>query len=196
MKKLFTILAVVALTTTVSFAQVQWGATAGLNFANVSGADANDETAMRLGIRLGVSAEITLTDVMNLNTGALYSVKGYSAEDDPTENNVSFNYIEIPLHVSFAVSDVVSLQVGPYLGLVVGSSITMGGESYTDYETSDLVAGFDLGLTFGTSFNVSEAISIDAGYQIGLTTLDPDGDAKLGNSNILIGMTYLFGGRY
>ena len=190
MKKLFTILTVVALATTTSFSQVQWGANLGFNFANVSGEDAQEDNKMRLGIRLGVTSDISLSDVMTLNTGLLYSVKG-------TENgevSTSVNYLEIPLHVSYAVSDVVSLQVGPYLGFVVGSSITIDGESYDDYETSDLVAGMDFGLTFGTSFNVSEAISIDAGYQMGLTTLDPDGDLKFSNSNILIGMTYSFGG--
>ena len=178
MKRIFTILTVVALATTTSFAQAQWGATLGFNFANVSGDDGPDDSAMRLGIRIGVTAEIPLSDAMNLNTGALYSVKGYAAEDDPMDNNISVNYLEIPLSVGFSVSDQFSLLAGPYVGIVMGSSITMGGEGYTDYETSDLVAGFDLGLNLGAAVSFTDAFSMNAGYQMGLTTLDPDGDDK------------------
>ncbi len=193
MKKLFTILTVVALTTTASFGQVQWGAGLGLNMSNISGEDIED-TDMRVGIRLGVTADITLSDVMTLNTGALYSVKGFEDED---VGSISFNYLEIPLHLSYAASDVVSLKAGPYLGILMGSSWTIDGSDAGDYETSDLIGGaMDFGLTFGASFNVSDAISIDAGYQLGLADLDllPNlGGIEATNSNILVGMTYNFG---
>jgi opacity protein-like surface antigen len=203
MKKIFTILTVVALTTTISSAQVQWGATVGLNMANVSYSGSGDmDTDMRLGIRLGVTADITLSDAMSLNTGLIYSVKGFSNEVEvfnyssynvsKVDADVSFNYLEIPLHVSFAVSDVVSLKAGPYLGIFMGGTQTLDGDS--ESMDDDGFNAMDIGLTLGTSFNVSEVISIDAGYQMGLTQLDEDGESDLTNSNILIGMTYSFGG--
>jgi hypothetical protein len=196
MKKIFTILFVVALTTTTSYAQAQWGATLGLNFASISGDDAPDsgDQSKRLGIRLGVTADIPLSDAMSLNTGALYSVKGMASDDDPMDNNISVNYLEIPLSVGFSVSDQFSLLAGPYVGIVMGSSITTGGEEITDYETSDLVASFDLGLNLGASVFFTDAFSMHTGYQMGLTSLDPDGDSKSYNSNILVGVTYSFGG--
>tara|TARA_B100001250_G_scaffold385888_1_gene381979 strand:- start:104 stop:721 length:618 start_codon:yes stop_codon:yes gene_type:complete len=204
MKKLFTILIVVALTTTASFGQVQWGVGLGLNMASVSVSGENvGDVDMRTGIRLGVTADITLgrSDVLTLNTGALYSVKGLETEDLGVlgTTSISFNYLEIPLHLSYAVSDVVSLKAGPYLGILLGSSYTVDGDDIGDYETSDVVGNsMDFGLTFGASFNVSDAISIDAGYQIGLSDLDmfPNnflGEVEVANSNILIGMTYSFG---
>ena len=203
MKKFFTILTVVALTTTISSAQVQWGATVGLNMANVSYSGSGDmDTDMRLGIRLGVTADITLSDAMSLNTGLIYSVKGFAYEVEvfnyysynvsKVDADLSFNYLEIPLHVSFAVSDVVSLKAGPYLGIFMGGTQTLDGDS--ESMDDDGFNAMDIGLTLGTSFNVSEVISIDAGYQMGLTQLDEDGESDLTNSNILIGMTYSFGG--
>jgi hypothetical protein len=203
MKKIFTILTVVALTTTVSFAQVQWGATAGLNMANVSGDDMMVETDMMLGIRLGVTADITLSDVLTLNTGAIYSMKGYSYEMEmldfttftlsAVDVDISLNYIEIPLHVSYAVSDQFSLMAGPYIGLLVGTSVVIDGED-ADADT-DGIAVMDLGINVGAGFAITDAISVNAGYQMGLTSIvEEDGD--LYNTNILIGMTYSFGGRY
>jgi hypothetical protein len=203
MKKIFTILTVVALTTTVSFAQVQWGATAGLNMANVSGDDMMVETDMMLGIRLGVTADITLSDVLTLNTGAIYSMKGYSYEMEmldfttftlsAVDVDISLNYIEIPLHVSYAVSDQFSLMAGPYIGLLVGTSVVIDGED-ADADT-DGIAVMDLGINVGAGFAITDAISVNAAYQMGLTSIvEEDGD--LYNTNILIGMTYSFGGRY
>jgi opacity protein-like surface antigen len=205
MKKIFTILTVVALTTTVSFAQVQWGATAGLNMANVSYSGSGDmDSDMRLGIRLGVTVDITLSDAMTLNTGAIYSVKGYSGEMEildfttftvsTVDYDQSFNYIEVPLHVSYAVSDQFSLMAGPYLGILVGNSATLDGE---DLDTdTDGMAAMDLGINVGAGFAITDAISVNAAYQMGLTQLDEDGESDLYNTNILIGMTYSFGGRY
>jgi opacity protein-like surface antigen len=200
MKKLFTILTVVALTTTVSFAQVQWGATAGLNMANISGDDMDVETDMRLGIRLGVSASRELSDVMTLNTGVIYSVKGYSLEMDfsalglgKIEMDQSLNFIEIPVNLSFSVSDQISLMVGTYTGFLVGSTVTVDGESESG---TDGLSTIDFGIGLGAKFSISDAIAIDAGYQMGLISLDEDGNTDLKNSNILIGMTYSFGGRY
>ena len=101
MKKLFTILTVVALTTTVSFAQAQFGATAGLNMANITGGDVDDEWVMKMGMNFGLSANITLSDNMTLNTGALYSTKGSQMEESGVEVAINLSYIEIPLNLSF-----------------------------------------------------------------------------------------------
>ena len=188
MKKLFTILTVVALSTTISFAQAQFGATAGLNMSNVSGDDMDVD--MKMGMHVGVSASFELSDVMTLKTGALYSIKG--AQTDFGDEILKFNlsYIEIPANLSFAVSDQMSLMAGPYFGLLMGATMTIDGES----EDLDDVAGMDFGINIGAGFSVSETISINAGYQMGLTSIDEDGDGDAKNSNIHIGMTYSFGG--
>ena len=195
MKRLFTFLCVVALTTTVSFAQTQFGAIAGLNMANISGDDMGSDTEMRLGIRLGVSGVIPLSDAMTLNTGVIYSVKGYSIEIDlglgKLKMDQSLNYIEIPAMFGFSVSDQISLMAGTYTGFLVGSTVTVDGESESG---TDGLSTIDFGIGLGAKFSISDAIAIDAGYQMGLISLDEDGDTDLKNSNILIGMTYSFGG--
>ena len=197
MKKLFTILTVVALTTTISFAQAQFGATAGLNMSNVTGGDV--ELGMKIGMHVGVSASIPFSDAMSLKTGALYSIKG--AADELIGGAVltySLSYIEIPLNLSFAVSDQISLMAGPYIGILMDQTTKLVYDGTTILEESgtDGMAAMDIGLNLGAGFAVSDAISINAGYQLGLTSLDEDGDGDgdARNSNIHIGMTYNFGG--
>ena len=57
-------------------------------------------------------------------------------------------------------------------------------------------ASIDFGIGLGAEFSVNDAISINTGYQMGLSPLDEDGDTDAKNSNILVGMTYSFGGGY
>jgi len=76
--------------------------------------------------------------------------------------------------------------VGPYLGILAGTSLYENGEEI--YIVNGEFSAMDFGLTLGTSFSFSETISINAVYQKGLAPLQEGGDVY--NSNILIGMSY------
>ena len=208
MKKLLTFFTVVALTTTVSFAQAQFGATAGINMANITGGDVDDEWVMKMGMHFGLSANITLSDNMTLNTGALYSTKGSQMEESGVEVAINLSYIEIPLNLSFPVSEQMSLMAGPYIALLMSAEATVKFDASPAaddvIDIKEDTRSMDYGINIGAGFAVTEAFSINAGYQIGLASLDPDGtgvvisddDDSVKNSNIHIGMTYSFGGGY
>jgi len=198
MKKLFTILCAATLTLSLS-AQTQFGLIAGLNMAHIFG-ESVEHTDSRLGIRLGVSAAIPLSDAMTYKTGVLYSVKGYSL--NLTENfdgqiyetnvNQSLNYLEIPMNLSFAVSDQLFLMAGPYIGIFMGTTAIIDGEDI-DVDTEGLRSK-DIGVNVGAGFEISEAISVNAGYQKGLTPLEKSDISSKKNINFHIGMTFSFGG--
>ena len=197
MKKLFTILTVVVLSTTMSFAQVQFGGTAGLNMANVSGDDMEGD--MKIGMHVGVSAAFELSDAMTLKTGALYSTKGTQDEESGMKMSYNLSYIEIPVNLSFSVSDQISLMAGPYIGLLMGAEVEVSGTGGLFDGTIDMkddTRAMDFGINVGAGFAVTEAISINVGYQMGLASLDSEGDSNSKNSNIHLGMTYSFGGGY
>jgi opacity protein-like surface antigen len=205
MKKLFTILCAAVLTLSMS-AQTQYGVVGGLNIASVSGSDLDDMyeyqafinglsydgLSTRLGIRLGMSADLALSDAVTLKTGVLYSVKGYSGVMGGVDFDQSLNYIELPVNFSFAISDQFSLMGGFYSAFLVGTSLTVDGKD--EPADTDGMSAIDVGIGLGAEISVSDAISINAGYQMGITAIDDDGDFDTKNSNILIGMTYHFGG--
>jgi hypothetical protein len=110
-----------------------------------------DDSKMRLGIRLGASFSTELSDVMTLQSGLLYSVKGFVYEFDLTvidpfsgvilssttfDTDWSLGYIEIPFGVKFAVSDQFSLDAGLYSAFLISSVVTVDGES-SDSEQRD-----------------------------------------------------------
>ena len=194
MKKLFTILSVIMLTFSVS-AQ-EFGVQAGMNMANLSGEDM--ETDMKMGIFGGVTAAFSLTDVMTLETGALYSTKGTQNEDSGIKISMAFSYIEIPLNIAYSVSDQISLMAGPYIGLLMSANIKSSGEFLgqtidEEVDIKDDIANMDFGINIGASFSINESISVGAGYQLGLADIGSEDDLDATNTNIHIGMSYSFG---
>ena len=204
MKKIFTILTVFALSTTMAFAQTQYAAAVGLNLSNIYGDDIEDANT-RLGIRVGTNFSRELSDAVMLNTGVLYSVKGFSYDletinlqtlaTEKVDANMSFNYLEIPVNLAFSVADQFSLMAGFYSAFLVGVTHTVDGED-VDADTDDF-SSIDFGIGLGADFSITDAISLNAGYQIGLAEIiDEDYDVDAKNANILFGLTYNFGGGY
>jgi len=205
MKKLFTILCVAVFTFSVS-AQTQYGATLGLNMSNVTGDDAGfSDPGMKNGIRLGLSMSQPLSDVVKLNTGIIYSVKGTKYQElieyydifgnylftDYDDGTATLSYIEIPVNFGFAVSDKFSLLGGFYSAFLIDA--TLESETLGDRDASENTSAIDFGLGFGAEVYISEKLSISAGYQMGLSTIDDTGAADVKNQNVLLGITFNFG---
>ena len=194
MKKIFTILSAIMLT--VSISAQEFGVQAGMNMANISGEDF--ETDMKIGINGGVTVAFSLTDLMNLETGALYSSKGAQDEDSGLKLSISLSYIEIPLNISYSVSDQISLMAGPYFGLLMSAQNKISGELLgqpfdQEEDIKETTANMDFGINIGASFSINESISVGAGYQLGFADIDSEGDVDVTHSNIHVGISYLFG---
>ena len=239
MKKLFTILTVVALTTTVSFAQ--FSAKAGLNMANIVSNDDDADNGMKLGMIIGGSYAIELSDAMNLDISLAFKQSGTKETESESSGGITvdqsmtyaLNYIDISPSLSFNLSDAMALSVGPYLAFAMSgkttSEVTISGAgSGVDGTTTesesiefgeatlegamndtgpDGISAMDFGINIGASFSINDAMSVSAGYALGLTNLfsiEKDledlikalGDEvpSLKNSGIFLTFGYSFGG--
>ena len=197
MKKLFTILTVVVLTTTASFGQ--FSAKAGLNMANmsISGYGSDDtENGMKLGMIIGVSYAMELSDAMSLDIAATFKQSGTKETESESsggitvaaESSMSLNYLDISPSLAFNVSDAFSLSFGPYLAFAMSGNVKseIGTESETysiafeewpddfaDYEEETIygVKGMDFGINIGAAYNITDAMNVSAGYSLGLSNL-------------------------
>jgi hypothetical protein len=231
MKKIFTILTVVVLTTTVSFAQ--FGIKAGLNLANIVNNDDDSDNGMKLGMIIGANYNAELSDAMSLDVSVAFKQSGTKESDEETSGGVTYkgsqtvalNYLDISPSLSFNVSDAMSLSVGPYLAFAMSGNVKSEysakgngvDESESDSEAikfgdgdnDDGIKATDFGLNFGAKFSINDAISVNAGYSMGLTNLlyiDSDMEdyydsinedvPSIKNMGINVGVTYSFGGRY
>jgi len=197
MKKLFTILTVVALTTTISFAQAQFGIKAGFNNSAVgsSDSDVNEFISSKSGMHFGGVAMFELSDAIQLRTGALYSQKGATLDFLGVDLIYALDYLEVPVDFAFMLGDGgFALSAGPYFAFLMSSKLKFDGES----EDLDDISGMDLGLNFGASYLINEQILIDARYGMGLMNLDSDSDSDetILNGALQISVGYMFGGGY
>ena len=204
MKKLFTILTVVVLTTTASFGQ--FSVKAGLNMANmsISGSGSDDtDNGMKLGMIIGGSYAMELSDAMSLDVSVAFKQSGTKETDEETIGGVTFkasqtvalNYLDISPSLSFNVSDAFSLSVGPYLAFAMSGNIKWEmsakgngvDESESDSEAikfgdgddDDGIKAMDFGINIGAAYNITDAINVSAGYSLGLSNLyyiDADAD--------------------
>ena len=197
MKKLFTILTVVALTTTISFAQAQFGIKAGFNNSAVgsSDSDVNEFFSSKSGMHFGGVAMFELSDAIQLRTGALYSQKGATLLDEIT---FALDYLEVPVDFAFMLGDGgFALSAGPYFAFLMSAKAKADGES-EDWED---VSAMDIGLNFGASFTIAESSIIDVRYGMGLTNLNTNTDVLAGedvwlNGCYSVSYAYMFGGGY
>ena len=243
MKKLFTIFIVVALATTTSLAQ--FGLKAGMNMANFSLNDNakeffGDDNSMKVGLAFGANYRAELSDAMSLDISATYKQSGTKSTDESSNTDIfgvktkyessgtiSVGYLDISPSLSFNLSDVFALSVGPYIAFAVGGkgksestttisgggsldgSVTSSSEETLKFGTGDNddFKGTDFGINIGTTYFINDAMSVSAGYSLGLTNLlhwpDELKDAfdaanedvpSIKNSGIYIGVGYSFGG--
>ena len=194
MKKIFTILTVVALTTTISFAQAQFGIKAGFNSSAIgtSESELNEMMSSRIGLQFGGVVTIPFTDAVQLRTGAIYNQKGATIDFLEGDITLALDYLEVPVDFAFMLGDGgFALNAGPYFAFVMSAKAKLDGES----EDIEDISGMDLGLNFGASYLINEQILIDARYGMGLMNLDSDSDSDetILNGALQISVGYVFG---
>ncbi len=184
------------------------GLKGGANFSNLYVDNVDDEN-MRIGFHLGAYVQFPIFDAFAIQPEILYSTKGatttYDAGFLQGESSFNLNYIDLPILAIFRLGEALELQIGPYAGFLINSSVDMEGEfDFGDgtFESSesldrDNFKSLDYGLAAGVAFNFS-ALQIGARYNLGLQEIaDSDaarvflGDAK--NSYIQVFAALRFG---
>jgi hypothetical protein len=197
-------------------AQLNITGQAGLNYASIStdDSDVSELFGTKLGYFIGAQVSKDLNDKLYFTAGANFSSKGYSSEivvDIPGfyksefTGTTSLNYLEIPLNIGYKIGDRVTIQAGPYLGLLMGvsnySKVTetdyIFGETTVVEETDNDktgISGSDFGLNVGFGFNLSESLAIKVNYGLGLADLNDDASStySINNNVSSIGVAYTF----
>lgn len=165
---------------------ISFGAKAGVNLANFSGDDVEDN-AMRIGAFGGVYANLGLTEDIFFQPELLFSMQGVEADEG--DGGTKLNYINIPLMFQYGITDEIRVEAGPQVGLLLSADLDVG-EGDVDFK--DEMSSIDFGMNLGASYNMDNGISVSVRYNLGLTeVIDSDvfeSDAK--NSVISIGLGY------
>ncbi len=177
---------------------VVFGVIAGMNMASTKFDKKYDgSVSSQTGFHFGATAELRLADNMYINTGLIYSGKGYKYESNRSKvkETGTAQYIDIPVLFAprFDLGSSLKLEVnaGPYAAFCIGGKVkdewtdNSNQEPAYDESFSSAYSGFDYGLQAGAAAIISNSFRIGASYQMGM-------GSSYQNNNIMFSLGYRF----
>ncbi len=182
MKKLLTIVALMVLGATTSFAQL--GLRAGVNFDNISKKEDVD-LEKKTGFHIGAVYNIDLIGSFSIEPGLYFNQKGFKLNED----DANMNYLEVPVNVKFKLLDLSVLGLDAHLGPF--AALGLGGKwksdigdikMFDDDEDGMGCKRFDFGLQMGIGAVLVNKIYAGVNYDMSLTKINAD--LGLGKDNL------------
>lgn len=197
-----------------ALAQVKLGIRGGLNISNMLSKD-KDRTYstdfyLKSGFNLGVTTDFSISEKFALESGLLFSTKGYQAESFGIKRIINLNYLGIPIHAAYKINlggTKLAIYAGPYVGYAISGKMRTNkavlGENGNSKEEKikigtdklkDELRPFDWGLNIGTAIEVKHfTIGIQYGFGLANISVYRDNDAKVANRVFSILVGYKFG---
>ena len=169
-----------------------FGVKGGVNFATVSGNDV-DSPDSRTSFHVGVVAEFPLADIFSIQAEALYSGQGFQFDfDGPDGDKAEFqlDYINVPVLAKVYVVKGLSIEAGPQFSFLVNEEVDLNPNSDDGDFDLDEAETFEFGIAAGLTFQTEMGLFATGRYNVGLTEIYQDVDAK--NSVFQLGIGYKF----
>lgn len=225
MKKLISLFFLILLlfVTTQSFAQIKFGAKAGLNLSNMLSKDNtttySKDYKMKSGFHIGAIAEYPLSEIFSVESGLFLSSKGFKAQimidsfgfPIDIKAEATLYYLDIPITAK-ASYNIGAAKIygfaGGYLGIGLSGKIKteMSAFVFAQSDNQDVSWGsdennddfkrLDYGLSVGAGAEI-QSFLLEVTYGLGLANLAPSttGGAKENNRVIGISVGYKLGGK-
>lgn len=176
MKKIFTIISTVLITTT-AFTQAEFGIQAGVNISNMI--DKQDNPSQKAtsksipGLNIGAFARIKISSDFFLQPGLQYNQvggKGDMQEGGVTyEQTQQFSYLSIPITIHYkSPTTGLSIYAGPQLGILVSEKVSGTVSGITFSKDPDMHKSTDFSLLLGVDYSFPMGIIIGLRNQLGI----------------------------
>ncbi len=169
-------------------AQVQFGAKAGLNLASLTGDDVDVKS--KIGFNAGLFAEIPVSEQFSVKPELVYSLQG-AKSDGEGDSKLNLSYLNIPILAKYNISEGFFAEAGPQIGFLTTAKAKYDGGSV---DIKDNFKSIDFSLGLGLGYELSETYGLNLRYNLGLSSIADDDDAKVKNSVFQLGIFYKFGG--
>lgn len=148
------------------------------------------QTEMALGFYIGASIERKLSNSGAFVIEGVLSLQGAKL-DKNNKADVKITQLNMPLYYKYLFSKKISIYGGGYLGAILSSKISSSGVPYNNSKTEYIRFDnntLDFGLLAGLSYVITEQISAEARYNLGILRLDDYYRFK--NRVLQIGISY------
>ncbi len=165
------------------------GFKAGLNYANITGDIENSDARIRM--HLGAVVEFPVTQRFFVQAEVLYSAQGYKIDEAGVENEVSLNYLALPIIAKYYFTPRFSLETGPRFANLASVS---GSAEDTPDDFFDSFNSFDFGWVFGTGYKAESGLFFQLHYTLGLSNINDIDGVDISNNTSLFQLSvgYLF----
>ena len=192
------ILLMAAIAVTASFAQLNIGVHAGLDFNTLWG-DGSDDASTSIGFNAGLGAKFSLPLLpITLAPEVLIDMRNYGTDD----SHVTQWNIDVPVLMRFSVLPILYLEAGPYASFNLAMSAE-DDDGHQDKAFEELYQTklFEFGLAFGAGTGILPFVDIDLRLSLGLSNLYDkveygglldDYQPKMSSMQIALGATYWF----
>ncbi|GAA4278752.1 porin family protein [Aquimarina mytili] len=138
----------------------------GGNYANITGDLENTDARVRM--HLGAVIEFPITSNFFVQAEVLYSAQGYTIEENSIENEISLNYLALPLIAKYYFVPKFSFETGPRFATLANESNSIGDETDEFFNTYN---DFDFGWVFGAGFKAESGLFFQVHYTLGLNNV-------------------------
>lgn len=171
---------------------ISFGVKGGVNFATISGNDI-DSPESRTSFHVGVVAEFPLADIFSIQAEALYSGQGFDFDFDGPDGDkaeLQLDYINVPVLAKVYVTKGLSIEAGPQFSFLINEEVDLNPNSDDGDFDMDEAETFEFGVAAGLTFQTEMGLFATGRYNVGLTEIYKDVDAK--NSVFQLGIGYKF----
>ena len=164
-------------------AQISLGIKGGANISNLSGFEdfGEFESKAKIGLNLGGFVTFNLGKNIAIQPELFYSSQG--AKIDEIDENISLNYINIPVMLKLMTNKGFYVEAGPQIGILAGDVKLDGVDVSDEFKNSDLSAGFGLGFQ-----GMKSPIGLGLRYNVGLGKVNEVTNSTIDNANIKNGV--------
>ncbi len=158
----------------------------GINYSTIIG-DV-DSPKGRIRVHLGVVLEYPISEKFYVQGELLYSAQGYSIDVDDMEQNVSLNYLTLPILTKLYLTQSISLETGPQFSLLN----TVGNDDVADNDPFfNSFNDFDFSWGIGGSYRLESGLFFQLRYNLGFSNINK---ASINNRNSIaqLSIGYLF----
>jgi hypothetical protein len=182
-KLLFTFMCVGLLSINSKAQNIIYGATGGINIANVSGSYFDDFDA-RLGVNIQGFADFMVSKKFSIQPGIGFTMQGGVGKEkndlgDIYKADMALNYVNVPITLKYYLIKGLALELGPQFGFLVDGKIKTEINSNDQKPTvtgtenaRDYLETMDVSLNAGASYVFAKKYILIARYNAGLSDLN------------------------
>ncbi len=164
---------------------ISFGFSGGIISSDICGTSAGSFMPI-IGLALIATAEIPMSDKIAVKPELQFATQGAKYEDEYYEGKYKLNYLNIPVFAKYYVTDGLSVEAGPQVGILLSAKDEYSSEGGSGKEdVKDQTKSVSFGAVAGVGYKLKNGINVGLRYNLGLTRIDNySGEALIGNEDV------------